>query len=171
MSPTPLARPVFAFLLSLLLLPLAATAAGDEQETESLPFSSLSFPEPETHFSATQKCVQPVEEMRKNHMKYILHQRDETVHEGIRTRRYSLEECVNCHTAKGDKGEYIAVNGPDQFCSSCHSYAAVNIDCFECHATKPVRPSTLHTPSISSVHQGLDNATLKQLMAFEGPAK
>jgi hypothetical protein len=175
MSPSlPAARLLFAILVSLLLLPLAATAADEhgEEEKESLPFSSLSFPEPERHFSATQKCVQPEEEMRRNHMKYILHQRDETVHQGIRTRQHSLEECVNCHTAKDDKGEYIPVNGPDQFCSSCHSYAAVNIDCFQCHATKPERASMLQTQSSSAVHPTKGNQdSSAQLLASEGQAK
>ena len=26
---------------------------------------------------------------------------------------------------------------PTNFCVSCHSYAAVKLDCFECHASKP----------------------------------
>lgn len=158
----------------LLLLPLAATADSDDNgEKEALPFSDLSFPEPARHFSAEQKCVAPVEEMRKNHMKYILHQRDETVHEGIRTRQYSLEECVNCHAAKNDEGEYIPVNAPDQFCYSCHSYAAVHIDCFQCHATRPVRPSTLHTLSSSDSNHTNDklSSDIRQLLASEGPAE
>ncbi len=171
MSQSSPARCAFAILLSLLLLPsLAATAVADEAgEKESLPFSDLSFPEPERHFSATQKCVQPDEEMRKNHMNYILHQRNETVHEGIRTRRYSLEECVNCHAAKNDAGDYIPVNDPDQFCYSCHSYAAVNIDCFQCHATRPVRPTKLQTQASSAVRAGASE-TLERL-ASEGQAK
>ncbi len=160
--------------LLLLLLPLAATADSEgEAEKEALPFSDLSFPEPARHFSAEQKCVQPVEEMRKNHMNYILHQRDETVHEGIRTRRYALEECVNCHTAQDDKGKYIPINAPDQFCYSCHSYASVKIDCFECHATKPVRPSTLQTPASTTSSTNSDKLSndIRQLLASEGPAQ
>jgi len=167
---------VFAVLLSLLLLlPQAATADDDDDsgEKETLPFSDLSFPEPERHFSATQKCVQPDGEMRRNHMKYILHQRDETMHEGIRTRQYSLEECVNCHAAKNDEGEYIPVNAPDQFCASCHSYASVNIDCFQCHATKPVRASTLHTQSSTDTNHTTQelSSNISPLLASEGPAQ
>jgi hypothetical protein len=30
------------------------------------------------------KCIQPEDEMRRNHMNYILHERDETMHEGVR---------------------------------------------------------------------------------------
>jgi [DsrC]-trisulfide reductase subunit J len=175
MRQCPPARRAFASLLSLLLLlPLATTAAADEGgEKEFLPFSDLSFPETERHFSATEKCVQPVEEMRKNHMNYILHQRDETVHEGIRTRRYSLEECVNCHAARNAAGDYIPVNDPDQFCFSCHNYAAVNIDCFQCHATRPVRPSTLQTLSSGGVPASNGKRGDKKLerLASEGHAK
>jgi len=167
-------RRAFALVLSLLLLlPLAATADDDENgEKEALPFSDLSFPEPARHFSPTQKCVQPVAEMRRNHMEYILHQRDETVHEGIRTRRYSLEECVNCHAVKNDEGEYIPVNAPDQFCYSCHSYASVNIDCFQCHATRPVRDSELQTSSRdASWNHDKPGSDSIRLLASEGPAK
>jgi len=166
---------LFALILSLLLLlPLAATADSDEDgETEALPFSRLSFPEPARHFSAEQKCVAPVEEMRKNHMNYILHQRDRTVHEGVRTRQYSLEECVNCHAVKSDEGEYVPVNAPDQFCYSCHSYAAVHIDCFQCHATKPVRASTLQSLSSGFVDHMHDRPghEINRLLASEGPAQ
>jgi predicted CXXCH cytochrome family protein len=166
---------IFALLLPLLLLlPLAATADSDEEgETEALPFSQLSFPEPARHFSAEQKCVRPVEDMRKNHMKYILHHRDETMHEGIRTRQFSLEECVNCHAAKNDEGEYVPVNAPDQFCYSCHSYAAVNIDCFQCHATRPERPSMLPAQSSRDTDPMNDklSSDIRQLLASEGPAE
>ena len=138
-------------LSALLLLPLAAIA-GDDEDRESLPFSDLSFPEPERKYSAATECVQPTDEMRRNHMNYILHQRDETVYQGIRTRQYALEECINCHAAKDDQGEYIAINAPGQFCSSCHTYTSASIDCFECHATKPVRPSTLKLLSSGMPH-------------------
>lgn len=89
------------------------------------------------------QCVEPTADMRKNHMKYLLHQRDETVHEGIRTKKHSLKECIACHANKDDKGEYIPVNTPGEFCQTCHAYASVKIDCFECHATKP-RQTAFH---------------------------
>lgn len=131
-------------LSSLLLLPFAVVADDEGEETEHLPFSELSFSEPERHYSPDQECVAPEEEMRRNHMEYILHQRDDTMYAGIRTRQFSLEECVNCHAVKDTaSGEYIPVNAPNQFCSSCHSYTSVKLDCFECHAARPVRPSTL----------------------------
>lgn len=172
MSPSSPIRLLFAVLLSLLLLPFTVTADDDGDEgKDPLPFSSLSFPVPERHFSATQECVQPEAEMRRNHMKYILHQRDETMHEGVRTRQYSLEECVNCHASKDESGDYLPVNGPDQFCSSCHSYAAVNIDCFQCHATRPVRDSALQTQSAIDARHAGEKPDTQQLLASEGQAK
>ena len=75
-------------------------------------------------------CVAPTAEMRRNHMKMLLHQRDRTMHEGIRTPRFSLKQCVECH-ASSKTGSVL---GQEGFCSSCHAYASVTIDCFECHS-------------------------------------
>lgn len=39
----------------------------------------------------------------------------------------------------------MPVNSPGQFCASCHRFAAVSLDCFQCHATTPddgEQPST-----------------------------
>jgi hypothetical protein len=83
------------------------------------------------------QCVEPTEEMRRNHMKYILHQRDATMHLGIRTDKYSLNHCIECHATKDENGEWIGQNDTRHFCRNCHSYAGVRIDCFECHAGKP----------------------------------
>jgi len=141
MARSAILRRLGASLAALLLaLPLAASGDGEE-----LPFSSLELPEPQRHFSATQECVEPEDEMRRNHMEYILHQRDDTVHEGVRTRQYALEECINCHAGKDDSGEYIRVEDSRHFCATCHTYAAVKIDCFQCHSDVPVRESSLHS--------------------------
>jgi hypothetical protein len=75
-------------------------------------------------------CVAPVAEMRRDHMKMLLHQRDRTLREGIRTTQFSLKNCVDCHASR----ETGSVLGKDGFCSSCHEYTAVKIDCFECHS-------------------------------------
>jgi hypothetical protein len=75
-------------------------------------------------------CVASVPEMRRNHMKMLVHQRERTMREGVRTTRFSLKGCVECH-ADAKTGSVL---GKDGFCSSCHEYAAVRIDCFECHS-------------------------------------
>ena len=137
MSQSTLFSRVVGILTSLLLMmPLASSA---DEEGHRLPFSDLVLTEPTRHFSDTQECVEPEDEMKRNHMNYILHQRDETMYKGIRTRQYALEECINCHAVKGEDGEYIRVEDPRHFCASCHTYASVNIDCFQCHADRPVK--------------------------------
>ena len=74
-------------------------------------------------------CVAPTAEMRRDHMNMLLHQRDKTVRQGLRDVRFSLKNCVDCHASR----ETGSVLGKDGFCSSCHTYASVSIDCFECH--------------------------------------
>jgi len=79
------------------------------------------------------------EDMRRNHMKYLFQQRDRTMHEGIRTPRFSLKNCVDCH-ASAKTGSVL---GPKGFCADCHAYASVKLDCFECHS--PVRQTKAAT--------------------------
>ena len=92
---------------------------------------------PEIPKGKGKQCVEPTPVMRRNHFEYILHQRTETLHEGIRTKKYSLVECINCHVVPNEKGEYPKFGSDEHFCSSCHNYASVHIDCFQCHADKP----------------------------------
>jgi [DsrC]-trisulfide reductase subunit J len=82
-------------------------------------------------------CVRPVDFMRRYHMVMLKHQRDVTVHEGVPGGDFSIEGCVNCHAVKGADGQPVGYGDPKHFCRSCHSYASVSIDCFECHASKP----------------------------------
>ena len=80
-------------------------------------------------------CVAPVAEMRRDHMKMLLHQRDRTMRQGVREPRFSLKGCVDCHASQ----KTGSVLGKEGFCSSCHEYAAVKIDCFECHSPRAQR--------------------------------
>ena len=82
-------------------------------------------------------CVAPTAEIRRNHMDYLKHDRDKTVHLGVRTTQYSLADCVGCHAEKRDAGSYEPINSEGQFCAGCHNYVAVNITCFQCHRTTP----------------------------------
>jgi len=83
---------------------------------------------------AGDKCVEDTAYMRKNHMKLLLHERDETVHFGIRTKKYSLQNCISCHASSVDNS---VIGSDTHFCQSCHTYAAVSLDCWECHSSKP----------------------------------
>jgi hypothetical protein len=97
-------------------------------------------PKPAIERGKGDKCVNDTEFMRKNHMTLLKHQRDETVHSGIRTKQYSLNGCIECHASQ----KTGRVTGSDEnFCQGCHSYAAVQLDCFECHASKPKSTASL----------------------------
>ena len=89
-----------------------------------------------------EKCVADTDWMRRNHMTVLMHQRDDTVHDGIRTTRFSLKGCIDCHAVKGADGKPVTVASPKHFCRTCHDYAAVRVDCFECHASRPEAKAT-----------------------------
>ena len=83
------------------------------------------------------QCVEDTDFMRKNHMEILLHQRDETMYKGVRTKKHSLKECFTCHVVKDTAGKPVTVSNPKHFCRECHDYAAVSIDCFQCHTSTP----------------------------------
>ncbi len=74
---------------------------------------------------------------RANHMKLLKHDRNLTVHLGERDIEASIKQCVTCHATRGPDAKPLPVNAPGQFCATCHEFAAVKLDCFECHSTKP----------------------------------
>lgn len=80
-----------------------------------------------------------VAHMRKNHMDELMHKRDETVYNGIRTKKYSLNACINCHIPEQYNGEVLRHTNPEHFCSTCHGYVAAQLDCFQCHVDHPVK--------------------------------
>jgi hypothetical protein len=89
-------------------------------------------PVPNMATESSGKCVAPPEEMRRNHMEMLKHQRDRTLRSGIRGEPASLNACIECHAGK----KTGSVLGKGEFCESCHAYAAVKLDCFECHQPK-----------------------------------
>ncbi len=109
-----------AICLLALLLPVLAPASDR-------------VPKPVIDIAKPGRCVEDTATMRREHPDMLKHQRDLTMHEGIRTRAHSLKECVGCHASK-TTGSVLGEKG---FCQSCHDYASVKIDCFSCHASKP----------------------------------
>ncbi len=101
---------------------------------------------PEISKGKGDKCVAPTDEMRKFHMQKILHQRDDTMHKGIRTKTFALKECINCHVPENSS---VRFGDSEHFCSSCHNYAADTIDCFQCHADRPqTKKQSLNSSSL-----------------------
>ncbi|WP_434510682.1 sulfate reduction electron transfer complex DsrMKJOP subunit DsrJ [Desulfitobacterium sp. AusDCA] len=107
------------------------------------------------------ECVEPAEYMRQNHMQLLLQWRDAKVRDGqsvyinSKGKAYdiSLEgTCLKCHddktvsdsvTSNAAKPNVSAPNaattnltsdGSNQFCFSCHNYASVKPNCWNCHS-------------------------------------
>ena len=112
-----------SLLLALLAcLPLAA--AADVART----------PQPDILVEKEGHCIAPVDEIRRNHPDMLRHQRDLTVHAGVRGTRVSLNACIDCH-ANRSNGSVLGTE--KNFCQGCHEFVAVRLDCFECHQATP----------------------------------
>ena len=125
-SRPPSSRAFFGALLCApsLLAALAADAAGRTPPVDIV-------------LPATGHCIAPLDEIRRTHPDLLKHQRDRTVHDGERGARVSLKGCVDCHA---DPTTGSVLGSDHAFCQGCHAYAAVHIDCFECHSAS-VRPA------------------------------
>jgi hypothetical protein len=121
---------------------LAAGAAPGRAGEGGVPLARPPLP-------ASGQCLEPSETMRRDHMTYLLHQRDETVRGGIRGAKYSLRACIACHAQPMAASADPAKRSVLPFCAACHDYAAVTVDCFSCHTpttTEPVRAALGSTP-------------------------
>jgi hypothetical protein len=131
------------------------------------------IPKAKRKYSEKTLCVEPVEEMRKNHMDYIMHQRDDTMRQGIRTSKHSLKECIDCHNAPADDGKVASIESEEHFCSSCHTYAGVSIDCFSCHNDKPANTQYRHGLSSDKMphHKFSDDSVTADMLEKLAAAK
>ena len=128
-------------------------------------------PTPSVSKGDGEQCVEPTDVMRRDHMNFLMHQRDATVHQGVRTKRHSLTGCIDCHVQRNAQGQTIPVNAPGQFCESCHRYAAVSLDCFECHATTPDSGTAAMSKNPHGGTMGTATASLlawRQLCLYDG---
>jgi hypothetical protein len=114
-----------------LALGLVAATAVFAAERETTHASRV--PMPAVPAASGGQCVEDPAFMRRNHMQLLVHERDATMREGKRTDTRGLQDCVECHAHPKTQ----RVTGEEGFCQACHSYAAVKIDCFSCHADQP----------------------------------
>lgn len=143
---------------TLCLLLLGGTALANDQSGKS-----SRVPKPVIESARGAQCVEPSEVMRRNHMEYLKHQRDDTLRGGIRGAKYSLKACIECHASQTTNSVSAA---PTNFCISCHSFTAVKVDCFECHATQPAKSGAAFLPL---QHPGGAHAVLsRQLRQYKG---
>jgi hypothetical protein len=119
-----------------LALATSVWAVGGDTSPARTPVPKVTEARPGT------QCIAPPQKMRREHMSMLRHQRDDTVRGGIRGAQASLKGCVDCHAGAATRS--VSRSAGD-FCVSCHEYAAVKIDCFECHAGSP--PSGAHGTS------------------------
>ncbi len=97
------------------------------------------IPLPSFGVDRSTQCVLPAARMRLEHPSLLTHQRDRAVHLGLTDEQVSMKACVGCHAGAGAGASAGSVVGhPQAFCESCHRYAAVQIDCFDCHRARPV---------------------------------
>jgi hypothetical protein len=110
----------------------AALAAGGADGA-----AASRVPRPQVTVERGTQCVEPPERMRLIHPDLLRHQRDRTVRVGERGAKVSLNACVQCHAGKpGSPAAGTVAGHPQAFCESCHAYAAVRLDCFECHQAR-----------------------------------
>ncbi|MGB0127022.1 MAG: hypothetical protein WBP72_05225 [Rhodocyclaceae bacterium] len=132
-------------LSALAALALAAFAAG------TWAADAGPVPKPNIVIEKDGQCVAAPEVMRREHMNMLKHQRDLTVHEGIRSPRHSLKGCIDCHASKANGA---VVGTRENFCQSCHAYAAVKLDCFECHSAMPAASTALQPNAMEALANG-----------------
>ena len=119
--------------LTILGFVLVAFGIGSGLLAPSAQAGEVPLPKPAKAFKGEQ-CVEPTDVMRRDHMEFLKHQRDETLREGVRGNKYSLNACIDCHAVTSPDVAGGKVRTLKPFCAECHSYAAVSIDCFQCHS-------------------------------------
>jgi hypothetical protein len=154
-------RPILV-LIGFMLLSTSTLVGTAQAET---PFPTINEPS-----DKSLKCIQPEDEMRRNHMNYILHERDETMHEGIRDEPGSLSACIDCHVEPNAQGEIADIESDQHFCNGCHQYASVQIDCFQCHADRPQKFIKRNERHSSSIRQQLQHTLANSGLAAHGNA-
>lgn len=143
--------------LSLTVLGFAILAGGLASPASA---GEVPLPNPAKAFKGTE-CVEPVDMMRRNHMSFLKHQRDETLREGIRGQKYSLNQCIDCHAVTSPDVAGGKVRTLKPFCAECHSYAAVTIDCFQCH-TGAADPAINTSSVLPTGHPKVETAAVTE---------
>jgi len=110
-------------------------------------------------FDTDEQTKAHVADMRKYHMDRLMHKRDQTVHEGIRTPKYSLKVCINCHVPAPTAEKTVTHKDSEHFCVTCHEYVSVQLDCFQCHASHPDKPEIANAMKTQSTVVGIATKT------------
>ena len=110
-----------------------------------------------------EQCVAPVDLMRREHMNLLKHQRDETLRDGIRGNKYRLNACIDCHATKSPDVADGKIRTIKPFCAECHEYAAVTIDCFQCHTGTALPENNGQSSALPTDHPKVETAAVGRL--------
>jgi len=113
-------------------------------------------------------------EMRKYHMDHLKHKRGLTMYDGIRTAEDSLTGCIDCHVPAPEGDKVVRHTDPEHFCTTCHAYVSVQIDCFQCHADHPDKPDSAtaeNTASDKDLHLAAGDSTGENTTSTEVTAQ
>ncbi|OOG22496.1 hypothetical protein B1C78_14845 [Thioalkalivibrio denitrificans] len=105
------------------------------------------------------QCVEPVEVIRRDHMTILKAEKDRAVNLGVRNPDHSIRGCVNCHVSPTASRDDPATH----FCLNCHTFTAVRMDCFQCHADKPANEDYRHALNPHGPAHGFQLADSKSL--------
>ncbi len=88
------------------------------------------------------ECIEDAGTMRRQHMHILDRHKRDSVRQGIRHPERELQSCVDCHAVREPvtAGEPLTPRQRLAFCANCHSYAAVSLDCFQCHSSEVSAP-------------------------------
>lgn len=136
-------------LLTLMLVSLFGLTACDSEP--------LTLMKASKQFESDEVRDHHVDYMRKNHMDALKHKRDETMYKGIRTEKNSINACINCHVPENYNGKVLRHTDQEHFCTTCHTYVAAKLDCFECHVDHPVK--TELADNYSDFHEKIQDVT------------
>lgn len=142
---------------------LASTSSFAEDSSNSSLYPKITIPK-----EAGEQCVRPPAEIRRLHPDMLKHDRIQTMRKGVRANsdgsklEGSLKACISCHATKDDSG-YVRIDNEQHFCVSCHKFAAVTIDCFQCHRDIPEESGDkgkAHAHNTDFFHQSKDLAVI-----------
>ena len=122
--------PVLLMAIVALLLGAGLLLYGTQVAAQGAQAAASRVTQPVIEKARGGQCVEDPALMRRTHMELLRHQRDDTVRGGIRGAKASLKGCVECHAGAST---HSVAKAPNDFCVACHEYAAVRLDCFECH--------------------------------------
>lgn len=85
-----------------------------------------------------ERCIEPKQVMRTEHMRMLVRWRDSVVREDSRTYvssdgtrwEKSLKTCVACHGHADAQGRSTTAAAA---CSECHGHMDASLDCWDCH--------------------------------------